>query len=100
MANVYTGAGHVTSADFRYAKWVGRTKGGKAVAEVTPLADKISVGDTVKVKKGAKTYTGAWLASFVYDRKHKVLELKGDRAVITYEGVVVAAVKLVDLVKA
>lgn len=31
MANVYTGAGHVTSADFRYAKWVGRTKGGKAV---------------------------------------------------------------------
>lgn len=76
------------------------TKGGKAVAEVTPLADKISVGDTVMVKKGARTYTGAWLASFVYDRKHKVLELKGDRAVITYEGVVVAAIKLVDLVKA
>lgn len=76
------------------------TKGGKAVAEVTPLADKISVGDTVMVKKGARTYTGAWLASFVYDRKHKVLELKGDRAVITYEGVVVASVKLVDLIKA
>ena len=31
MANVYTGAGHVTSEDFRYAKWVGRTKSGKAV---------------------------------------------------------------------
>lgn len=31
MANVYTGAGRVTSADFRYVKWVGRTKGGKAV---------------------------------------------------------------------
>ena len=31
MANVYTGAGHVTDADFRYIKWVGRTKGGKAV---------------------------------------------------------------------
>ena len=26
---IYTGAGHVTDADFRYLKWVGRTKGGK-----------------------------------------------------------------------
>ena len=31
MANVYTGAGNVTDADFRYVKWVGRTKGGKPV---------------------------------------------------------------------
>lgn len=31
MANVYTGAGRVTSADFRYIKWVGRAKGGKPV---------------------------------------------------------------------
>lgn len=31
MANVYTGAGHVTTEDFRYVKWVGRTKGGKPV---------------------------------------------------------------------
>lgn len=29
MPNVYTGAGRVTDADFRYVKWVGRTKGGK-----------------------------------------------------------------------
>ena len=28
---VYTGAGHVTAADFRYVKWVGKTKGGKDV---------------------------------------------------------------------
>lgn len=28
---IYTGAGHVTAADFRYIKWVGRTKGGKPV---------------------------------------------------------------------
>lgn len=75
------------------------TKGGKAVAQVTPIADKISAGDTVMVNKGAKTYTGDQLASFVYSRKHKVSELKGDRAVITYDGVVVAAVKLVDLTK-
>ena len=31
MATVYTGAGRVTPADFRYLKWVGKTKGGKDV---------------------------------------------------------------------
>ena len=31
MPNIYTGAGRVTAADFRYVKWVGRTKGGKPV---------------------------------------------------------------------
>ena len=31
MATVYTGAGHVQTSDFRYVKWVGRTKGGKPV---------------------------------------------------------------------
>ena len=29
MATVYTGAGHVSESDFRYIKWVGKTKGGK-----------------------------------------------------------------------
>jgi hypothetical protein len=31
MPTIYTGAGRVTAADFRYVKWVGRTKGGKPV---------------------------------------------------------------------
>ena len=31
MATVYTGAGHVSDADFRYLKWIGKTKGGKPV---------------------------------------------------------------------
>ena len=31
MATVYTGADRVADSDFRYVKWVGRTKGGKAV---------------------------------------------------------------------
>lgn len=30
-ATVYTGSGHVQESDFRYVKWVGRTKGGKPV---------------------------------------------------------------------
>lgn len=35
---VYTGAGQVTDADIRYVKWVGKTKGGKAVQIELPLA--------------------------------------------------------------
>ena len=64
----------------------------------TKSTAKIKVGSTVKVKKGAKTYNGETLASFVYDRKHKVSELSGNRAVISYDGVVVAAVKTSDLI--
>lgn len=54
-------------------------------------------GDTVKLNKGAKTYTGGSLNSYVYDRVYVVKELSDDRAVITYGGVVVAAVNVKDL---
>lgn len=58
----------------------------------------IEVGSTVKVKQGAKTYTGGKLQSFVYNRNHKVKQINGDRVVITYLGIVVCAVKLSDLI--
>lgn len=57
----------------------------------------ITKGSKVRVKSGAKTYTGGSLASFVYKRDHIVKEISGDRAVITYGGVVIAAVKISDL---
>lgn len=60
----------------------------------------IKVGNTVKVKQGAKTYDGKSLASFVYGRKHKVKELKGDRAVITYLGITVCAINVKNLILA
>ena len=60
----------------------------------------IKAGSVVRVKQGAKTYTGGGLASFVYSRDHVVSELDGDRAVITYGGVTVAAVRVSDLVLA
>lgn len=63
----------------------------------TTAKKEIKVGSTVKVKKGAKTYEGSSLASFVYNRKHKVSEIKGNRVVITYGGEVVCAVKKSDL---
>ena len=58
-------------------------------------AASVKVGSKVRLKQGAKTYDGKSLASFVYNRDHIVKEISGDRAVITYGGVVVAAVKLV-----
>ena len=60
-------------------------------------AQKITAGSKVRVKAGAKTYSGGSLASFVYSRDHIVKELSGKRAVITYGGTVVAAVNVDDL---
>ena len=60
-------------------------------------AASVKVGSKVRLKQGAKTYDGKSLASFVYNRDHIVKEISGDRVVIAYGGVVVAAVKLSDL---
>lgn len=57
----------------------------------------IKEGSKVILKAGAKTYTGGSLASYVYKRTHIVKEKKNDRAVITYNGIVVAAVNVADL---
>ena len=58
----------------------------------------IEEGSTVKIKSGANDYNGGGLAPFVYNRVYKVSEIKGDRAVITYDGVIVAAIKVSDLI--
>ena len=60
-------------------------------------AASVKVGSKVRLKPGAKTYDGKSLASFVYNRDHIAKEISGDRVVITYGGVVVAAVRLSDL---
>ena len=57
----------------------------------------IGVGSSVKVKKGAKDYSGNTLADFVYTRTHKVKSISGNRVVITYNGAVTAAVHLDNL---
>lgn len=75
------------------------TKGGNGVATSTsePAKMEIKVGSTVRLKKGAKTFNGGNLASFVYERNHQVKEINVDRVVITYNGIVVAAVRKSDL---
>lgn len=63
-----------------------------------PGVELLSYDSTVRVKKGAKTYEGTTLSSFVYNRDHEVKSIVGDRVVITYNGVVIAAVRKDDLI--
>ena len=67
------------------------------VTEGKAATKTLAVGSSVKVKQGAKTYTGQGLADYVYTRVHKVMTMSGDRVVIGYNGVIVAAVKKADL---
>lgn len=69
----------------------------KAEKSPSAAAPTIKVGSTVTLRKGATDYNGGKLAAFVYDRPHIVSEIKGDRAVITFGGNVVAAVNIKDL---
>ena len=62
-------------------------------------------GDKVRVTKGAKTYSGGSLASFVYNTVYDVIQVSGkglpdDRIVIGQGKVIVAVVKAADLYKA
>lgn len=76
------------------------TAGGTQVATgSTPAPTKtIRVGSMVKVRSGAKTYTGGNLASFVYNTVYDVQQIDGNRVVIGLKGQVTAAVKLEDLI--
>ncbi len=57
------------------------------LASSTPTPATIKVGSRVKVRQGAKTYTGGNVASFVYNNVYPVDELKGDRAVLDEDGI-------------
>ncbi len=66
-------------------------------ADISTGSAAIAKGSSVKVKAGAKTYTGGGLASFVYQNTYTVLELNGDRAVIGQGKAVTAAINIKDL---
>lgn len=57
----------------------------------------LKVGDKVKLKKGARTYTGEKLASFVYKITYDVIQVSDDRVVIGLGRAVTAAVHKKDL---
>ena len=77
--------------------YVQKVTSGK-VENVTVSSD-IEKGNKVKVKQGAKTYTGGSLASFVYSTIYDVIEVNGDRVVIGKGSAVTAAVHKNNLIK-
>ncbi len=66
--------------------------------------DTLSLGDRVKVKKGAKTYNGGALASFVYNCVYEIMQIGSgiapDYIVIGNGQQITAAVKAEDLERA
>lgn len=68
-----------------------------AAAPATPAPATIGVGSTVRINQGATDYNGTPMMAFVYGRDNRVSELNGDRAVVTYGGVVVGAFRVGDL---
>ena len=108
-ANTLTGTYYIHSAEVVSGRIRITTPKGNSVVtgwvnvsdlnKTTAKKPTIKKGDTVRVKVGATTYTGRGLALFVYTRDHLVDEVKGDRAVISYDGDVVAAVNVTDLIK-
>lgn len=66
-------------------------------ADIAKASAAIAKGSKVKVNKGAKTYTGGSLASFVYSTVYTVMQIDGDRVVIGKDGVVTAAVNIKNL---
>lgn len=83
---------NVSSKATSPGSWINPADNTKAKPKPT-----IVKGSTVLIVPGSKTYEGKKLANFVFARKHKVKELKGDRAVLTYAGIVVAAVNVANL---
>ena len=80
-------------------KGAGSTVYGWVSAEyVSPYPSAVAVGAKVKVKSGAKTYTGSTLASFVYGNTYDVISIAGDRAVIGVGKTITAAVHKKDLI--
>lgn len=70
---------------------------GTSSKPATP-SNKIDEGDRVKVKRGAKSYTGGSIKSWVYDKTYTVDQLNGDRAVLDLKGLC-TAFKVSDLIK-
>ena len=60
--------------------------------------DNISVGSTVRVRPGAKTFDGKSIASFVFSNTYTVDQIKGDRAVLDLTGIC-TPVNTADLIR-
>lgn len=59
----------------------------------------LNIPKKVRVKRGAKTYTGENLASFVYQTVYKVIEVSEDFAVIGIGKATIAKMRIEDLIE-
>lgn len=83
------------------AKLVNERLGASETPVVTPPIDNstsIKVGNKVKLVSGAKQYDGKAIASSYKTKEYVLKELKGDRAVLTIDGVIIYAVNVNSLV--
>ena len=69
----------------------------KSGTPVSSSSSSFAVGNKVKVKSGAKTYTGGNLSSSVYSTVYDVIQIDGDRVVIGLRKAVTAAMNKKDL---
>lgn len=94
-----SGAINVTKTKTSPGAWINSTlnKTGGSTPAPAPSTG-FAVGDMVKVKSGAKSYTGQSIASFVFNNTYRIDELKGDRAVLDKSGIC-TAFNTSDLIK-
>lgn len=72
----------------------------KTVSKDTIIPEtELNIPKKVRVKRGAKTYTGENLASFVYQTVYKVIEVSEDFAVIGIGKVTIAKMRIEDLIE-
>jgi hypothetical protein len=74
------------------------TESGSPVASSPTPSKTLKVGSKVKVKPGAKTYTGGNLSSFVYNTVYDVIQISGNRVVIGKGKAVTAAIHKDNLI--
>lgn len=79
-------------------KYTDRLDNTPTQTENKPKTIDLKVGDKVKVKSGAKTYTGGNLASFVYQNTYNVIQINGNRVVIGIGTAVTAAIHKDNLI--
>lgn len=83
------------------AKQVNERLGASETPVVTPhvnTSTSIKVGDKVKLVSGAKQYDGRAVARGYKTKVYVIKEIKGDRAVLTINGVVIYAVNVDSLI--
>jgi len=66
-------------------------------AQAPPIQIRLGVGSIVRVRVGSKTYKGGSVAAFVFTKKYRIDELKGDRAVLDVKGLC-TAFRISDLI--